>query len=263
MIKRRFINSLFLALSLTLSCTHKPTHSSVEESFLHAKEAYEDGSYTEAIKDLKEFRSRHPYSRYVSEADLYIANSHFELHEYRLAALSYQQFAILHPKHPRTPFALYRIGLSYWKEAPSAPNREQDLTAQALKFWKRLAQKYPQSNYLKEVEPLQKEGYERITRSELFVIRYYFRQERWLSCVYRVQEHITKNATQQQNPEFLKEALSLGLDALDKILEDLPEDLPELDQHLLLKQNNWQEARSFFEDTKKSWELLRKNQSSS
>ena len=250
-------------VAATVSCQHNPSHQSVEEAYVSAQEAYDDGYYQRAIDELKEFRSRHPYSRFATEADLYIANSHFELREYPQASLAYQQFVILHPDHPQADFALYRIGLSYWKEAPSAPNREQDLTTKALKFWGRLQQKHPRSPYLKEIAPQRKEGRQRLAYSELFVIRYYFQQAKWLSCIYRVHDVVRKNAQRDELDVVLDEVLTLGIGALDEILEDFPQNIPALGEHLFTRYENIEEARTFFESTKAGWQSLRQKHGSS
>lgn len=252
---RRLISGAIITgaiIVLGISCQTTDSSSlSVEESFHKAKEAYEAGSYHEAIEDLKEFRSRHPYAGYATEADLYIANSHFELREYPQASLAYQQFLILHPDHPKAHFALYRIGMTYWKEAPSAANREQEFTQKALKYWKRLKSEHPSSSYIPEINPLLDEGRERVYRSELYVIRYYYQQKKWLSCIYRIkallesdiealkardtppQAQASTNALAGVLSELTHEILDLGLKAVSKIIDDYPDSLPKPGDHLL------------------------------
>ena len=71
---------LMLSLPLLLSCQEKsfdPTDPS--DVFARAASPYNDGLYDIALQKLGEFKSRFPYSKHTSQAELMMADSHFQL----------------------------------------------------------------------------------------------------------------------------------------------------------------------------------------
>ena len=97
------LTSLFYLILMT-NCSEKEFNpEQPHESFIIAKEPYDDGNYDIALTKLGEFKSRFPYSQYATEAELLIANSHFKLLHYAEATASFKQFikldAIISGKH--------------------------------------------------------------------------------------------------------------------------------------------------------------------
>ena len=93
---------LILCVFLTISCSEKGSDKpSSADAFVTAKEAYNDGLYEIAIQKLSAYKSKYPYSKFAVEADLLIADCHYQLGNYEEAAISYKHFIRLHPKHPK------------------------------------------------------------------------------------------------------------------------------------------------------------------
>lgn len=214
----RLLLSIMFVFSLVLGCQEKEFDpNDPAKSFIIAKEPYEDKSYDVAIKRLGEFKSRFPYSKFSTEAELLIANAHFELGHYPEAAVAYSQFITLHPKHPKTDYAQHQIGMSYWKEAPEAEDREQDLSSKAIKEWTTLIEQYPHSELVPKTKELITEGKNRIIRAGEFVARFYCKQEVWHSCAFRYMqllEHIPADLKNER-----REALTHSANALEKMLD--------------------------------------------
>lgn len=154
-------------------------------SFATAKEPYDDENWDRAVTRLGEFKSRFPYSQYAVEAELLSANAQFELERYAEAAVAYSQFVKLHPKHAKLDFAMFRVGESYWSEAPEEVDREQEYTGKAVEEWETLIQKMPQSPYSKKAKEFVAEGKRRIAESFEFVSKFYCKLEIYHSCAYR------------------------------------------------------------------------------
>ena len=249
---------MLVALTTQLSCQHTKTEPlNAEASYERAKESYEDGSYEEAIEHLKAFRSRFPYSRYGVEADLLIAHAHFELGEYPNASMAYQQFIILHPDHPAIDFASFRAGLCYWKEASTAANREQEFTRKALVIWERLEADYPESSYLFESRMMVQEGTQRIMDSKLFVIRFYCRQKKWLSCLYATEAFLQEYAGKKElSQEITHKAHTLGRQAITELLALLAEKQHAFpfDKHLLSRGRSAQEFQRYLQTLQGTWQ---------
>lgn len=173
-------------LGLALSCSEKEfDQDNPAKSYAVAKEPYDDENYEIALTKLGEFKSRFPYSKFATEAELLIANSYYELGQYAEATATYKQFIKLHPKHPKTPFAQFRIGESYWADAPEEVNREQDLTARAISEWEVLVKNYPKSEYASKAVELIKKGKRRMAEAEKYIASFYCKQEIWHACAYR------------------------------------------------------------------------------
>jgi outer membrane protein assembly factor BamD len=202
-----------------------------QKSFAIAKEPYDDRNFEIALNKLGEFKARFPYSQYAIEAGLLIANSHFELSQYPEAAASYEQFVKLHPKHPQIDFAMFRIGESYWAEAPEEIDREQEYTERAVMEWQKLLDRNTGSEYSVKARDLMEKGKRRIAESEQFIARFYCKREIWHACAFRYL------ALSEKFPEFREmrqDALMNAADALEKLASIKAQD-PDSDANLYFK----------------------------
>jgi len=168
-----------------VSCEEKDLAKDASKAYSVAKEPYDDGDYEIALTKLGEFKSRFPYSQYAIEAELLIANSHYELEAYEEAAAAYAQFVKLHPKHQKVAFAMFRVGESYWALSPEDIDREQEFTHKAVEEWEKLVARLPDSPEAKKAQKLIKEGNTRIAQSLEFIADFYCKQEIQYACAYR------------------------------------------------------------------------------
>ncbi|MBI2603282.1 MAG: outer membrane protein assembly factor BamD [Deltaproteobacteria bacterium] len=224
--------SILLILSLHfVSCAEKQFNpDDPQGSFAMAREPYDDENYEIAVKKLGEYKSRFPYSRFATEAELLIAHSYFEMGKYAEASVAYEHFVKLHPKHPELELALFRIGMSYWKDAPEEIDREQEFTKLALEKWERLLKEHPQTSYAAEARGFMTEGRRRIAESERFAARFYCKQGIWHSCAYRylkILEHYPENL------ELKEEAQKKASHALRKLANEWDENTK--DKNLFFK----------------------------
>ena len=212
---------LLLCMLFSIGCVEKGiVEDNPQESFANAKEPYDEHNYELAMKKLNEFKSRFPYSRYAAEAELLIANSHFETGKFAEAGVAYEQFAKLHPKHPQMDFVLFRIGMSYWKDAPPEIDREQEYTQIAMNKWDRLVKDFPSSSLAGEAKQLMQEGRQRIAKAEDFIARYYCRKEVWHSCAYHSLIILERFADQK---DLAREAVKRASEALRNLADNYDE----------------------------------------
>lgn len=211
-----------------------------QKSFGIAKESYDNENYEISLTRLGEFKSRFPYSKYAVEAELLIANAHFELGHYTEAAMAYEQFVKLHPNHPQVDYALFRIGESYWQDAPEEIDREQEYTQKAVTEWSKLIARMPDSPYSKKAKVLIEQGHRRIAESILFVANFYCKQEIYPACAYRA---IQLADEYPQFPDLRTEALQKAIGALEKVAKAKEAD-PESDKNLYFKTMSAPEIRA-------------------
>ncbi len=223
---------LFILAVMTSACSEKEFDpNDPQKSFGIAKEPYDDENYEIAVQRLGEFKARFPYSKFATEAELLIANSQFELGHYAESALAYEQFAKLHPHHPQVDFALFRIGDSYWKDAPEEIDREQEYTQKAITEWEDLIGRMPKSPYAKEARTLVAKGKRRIAESILFVARFYCKQEIYHACAF---VSIQMADEFGEYADLRVEALNLGIKALDHVAAAKAK-APDSDKNLYFK----------------------------
>ena len=220
---------LVLVPMLAVSCSEKEFDANdPKKSFLIAKEPFDDGYYEEALRRLGEFKARFPYSQYSAEAELLIADTHFRLDHFGESAAAYDTFVKLHPKHPKTVYALYRIAESYWEDSPDEPSREQEYTEKAIDQWKEVIEKFPNTEFASKAKDMVTQGRRRLAASIQFVARFYCKQEIWHSCAYRYTELLEKYPEQK---DMAQEALEKAAFSLDQVAEQ-KEKNPDSDKNL-------------------------------
>ena len=189
MIFLRFRRFFFLVLIFTntySACVHDSGDTEDATTvFSSAKESYDDEHFEIAVQKLGEFKSRFPYSKYATEAELLIANSHFKLDNFEEAAIEYRHFVKLHPKHPNIDYAKFRVGMSYWQESSEDVDRDQELTKTAMNEWKNLIRDHPNSEYSSKAKELIIKGDRRMAENGAFVVAFYCKQEIYHGCAYR------------------------------------------------------------------------------
>ena len=223
---------IYLLISFGYGCAEKEFDpNDPKKSFSIAKEPYDNGRHDQAITKLGEFKSRFPYSQFAVEAELLIANSHFELEHYAEAAAAYQQFAKLHPKHAKVDYALFRVGESYWSEAPEEVDREQEYTEKAVTEWEKLVVKLPDSVYAKKAEGLIVDGKRRLAESAAFASKFYCKLEIYHACAYR---YIILARDFPQFADLKKNALAEAARALDEVAKQKASDT-ESDKNIYFK----------------------------
>lgn len=218
---------------ISASCTEKEFDpNDPAGSFVIAKEPYDDKNYESAVQKLGEFKSRFPYSKFTSQAELLIANAQFELERYEEAANSYSQFVKLHPKHEQVDFAMYRVGESYWSDSPEAIDRDQEYTVKAMEEWGQLIAKFPDNKYSTQAAQKVAEGRRRLALSSEFVANFYCKMKKYHACAYRFTDLL------ENYPMFVDlhaNALNKAADAFDKLAKAKTQD-PESDKNIYFKQ---------------------------
>lgn len=229
-----------LLFILTVSCVEKEFDpNDPRKSFGIAKEPFDDKYYDQAIKRLGEFKSRFPYSQYATEAELLIADSQFNLEQFQEAASSYETFVKLHPKHPKSDYANYRIAESYWEDSPTAISREQEYAEKAVVQWQEVIKKYPNTEFAKKSQEMIVIGRRRLAESVRFVARFYCKAEVWHACAYRYTQLLEKYPDQA---DIASEALVQGAMALEKVADAKEKD-PASDKNLYHRTMSAQQIR--------------------
>lgn len=144
--------------------------------------------YEEAVECLEIFKSRFSETPLGQEAELRIADNYFQQKEYLLAADTYQAFIRLNPFHQLVPYAAYRTGLSYVREAPKAIDRDQQYLFQAIDHLEFTVRNFPNNPYAEKAQKELDTALEKVAARHLYVGRFYFRTKEYRAAIPRFEE---------------------------------------------------------------------------
>ena len=181
---------LFLILNLLFfitSCSSPRPKGQTEAEILYreAKNLIKENQYLMAIEKLNKIQSEHPYSYYATPSEILRADIYFNQKNYQEAAASYKVFLELHPRYKKTPYILWKLAESYFKQLP--PTYDRDLTAgeSAIKFYKVLLNRFSKSPHASNAQKRIDSCKKMMKRKEKYIADFYFKTEVYSSARYR------------------------------------------------------------------------------
>ena len=163
---------LFFLLSFVISgCTTagKRKRLSVQGKYELGLKYMRRGMYIKAIEQLNNVRNYHRDDPLSVKAELAIGDVYFKKREWTLARQTYEDFARMHPRHPDLDYVHYRVGMASFKTASKYAGRDQTQTANAVAAWNRFSSRFPQSQYVGEVERRLNVCRERLAMKEIWI----------------------------------------------------------------------------------------------
>jgi outer membrane protein assembly factor BamD len=184
---------LLSAQSLVLvSCGGKGIDESDPESlFKDAQEDIKTDHYQVALEKLKVVKNKFPYSKYSVEAQLRIADVYFLQEAYADAAAAYEGFRDLHPKHESAPYAMHRIGKSYFNDIPSPLSRDLTSAQKAVDAYNDFLRRYPQAPEAEEARKELNQARTALADKELYIANFYYKRDHHDSARARFQKVIS------------------------------------------------------------------------
>ncbi len=182
--KRLFLFVIILLLvSPGCSMKHKK-EKTAEELMAEGLKAFNKKRYVMAIESFKKLKDWYPFDTAAIEAELKIADAHFELKEYEEAVVAYGEFENLHPRNQAIPYIIYRIGQCYFVQMDSV-DRDQTSARKALDSFKRLTQQFPDNEHAKKAQKDITECYNSLVGHEMYVARWQFKTKRYKGAMAR------------------------------------------------------------------------------
>lgn len=173
----------------------KPPEVMAEEGIQQLKKK----NYEDAIETFEKVRDRYPYSEQALLAQIKVADAYFYKKKYDEALQAYKEFEKLHPTNKAVPYAVYRQGLCYYRQR-STIDRDQTYTFKALQEFRRLKQKYPNSEYMPKAEKYMARCRLDLGEHEFYVAEFYFKTKRYKAALDRFQ------VVAQEYPDFSRQA---------------------------------------------------------
>lgn len=192
---KKIVCFAFIVL-LTAGCATDKTSgkSEAESDYLTAKAKVDRSRYGEATKLLESFNTKHPYSKFTSQAEILRIFSSYKDGEYVLTEVLSKEFVDRHPRHPNVDYAKYMLAMSHYRESSPA-EKDQEQTNKAVDAFKRLLSDHPLSEYAKDGQRRLQLLYNRLAGHELNVGKYYYGKARYVAAANRFQLIVEKYQT--------------------------------------------------------------------
>src|SRR4051812_4738036 len=108
-----------------------------------AEEDIKSDHYQIAVDKLRTIKNKFPYSKFSLEASLRIADVQYMQESWAEAAITYEAFVDLHPKHEKVPYALFRIGKSHYNDIPDPISRDMTPASKSLAAFNEFLRRFP------------------------------------------------------------------------------------------------------------------------
>lgn len=196
--------SVFLVFPLIVGCATsgsvvKSAQESAREEFEEGLRSLKDGYYQEALDKFNQVKSKYPFSKYAVEAELKIGDTYFEDEKYLDAAEAYLEFIKLHPTNPLVDYAAFRVGVAYFRDAPSdwfflppAYEKDQRSNLKARDAFIDFLSRYKDSKYEREVRDYLDKVNRRLVEHDIYVARFYLKRKKYEACEHRMRSVIDK-----------------------------------------------------------------------
>ncbi|RME42216.1 MAG: outer membrane protein assembly factor BamD [Deltaproteobacteria bacterium] len=196
----------FCPFLLLLACaTTQQTEglTGAERAYREAMARFEAKDYTNAITAFETLRGSYPFSKYAIEADFMIGESYFRQGKYLESVVYYREFIKLHPRNEKVARARLQIGNAFFREAINLslflrirhwldPNEEElpiskDIAnvVQASRAFETVIRDHPGTPEAEEARKRLAVCRKNLARHDLYVGKFYFRQEDYYSALLR------------------------------------------------------------------------------
>jgi outer membrane protein assembly factor BamD len=156
-------------------------------------------NYDQAIERFQAIIDNYPYSEFEERAQLQIADAYFDDERYEEALAYYQDFADLHPQHPRIAYTLLRAAQCHYNQIESF-ERDQGSTVEATAALEKLIRDHPYAEETRTGEEMLVKLRTRLAQNMLHIADFYLDRTHWQSAAARYRR-------------VLDEYPGLGLDA--------------------------------------------------
>ena len=204
----------------------KPETLTQDSLILLGEQAFQKGSYKEAVRFLSYFVLNYPTDEQVQKAQFHLAESYYNMKRFEEASLEYE---FLYKQFPRSEFSEEaQIKATIAKFETSEPYyKEQIITLEAQKEANEFLLKNPNSKFTTEARRLLAKIDEKLAQKELAAAKLYFRFKEYnasvMSLEYILVQYPLARETNQETSYYLglcKEALGQKEEA-QAIMEEL------------------------------------------
>jgi len=130
------------AVVLCAACAGKKPLVPADQLWTQGNEAMQDEAYELAVERYKKLLDTYPFDPNAEEAELKIAEAHFNAKRYSEAIAAYGDFERMHPTSDNLPEIEYLRGMAYLAQHRSS-DRDQQSIKNALDSFRNIVDRYP------------------------------------------------------------------------------------------------------------------------
>ena len=193
--------ALLSGLCLSQGCAGEDRHAdspleyaeNARRDYEQAMEAFDNHNWEAVTELMSEVKRKYGYSRYARLAELRMADANYLQEKYAEAISGYKAFTHDYPNDPEVPYARYRIVRSEYESVSRSvllpPLEERDLASvnDAHGSIRSYLSDYPGSEHVPELEYMLEVVVGLLARHELYVARFYLREDRFDAAVARTE----------------------------------------------------------------------------
>lgn len=163
---------------------------SVDVLLEEGNDAFNKGKFNAALDSFQQLKDWYPFSKYVIQAELKIADAHYYLKQYEDAIFAYEEFAELHPSNEAIPYVFYQIGRCYFDRIDTI-DRDQTTARKALYTFRQLQKQYPDSNYAEKATDHINRCLKNLAGNEFYIARFYYKSGHYKAALDRFKAVVT------------------------------------------------------------------------
>jgi outer membrane protein assembly factor BamD len=176
-----------LVLAVFLGCAGrasvKPPETD-EDFFNKAMAFYRKKDYWQAKPVFTDIRDKFPLSKYAVLAEIRLADIHYFATEYVEAIHFYEEFKRLHPSHPDVPYAIFQLGMCYFKQRESI-DRDQTPVEKASRHFEYLITHYPSSPFTGKAMGKYKICRQMMFEHDFYIAHFYYKTKKYWAAKQR------------------------------------------------------------------------------
>jgi len=180
----KLLATIILVTLLFQGCSSVPVNKPAEQLYSDGEQFFKDKKYQDAIAQWKKVKEAYKSAELSTKAELGIANAYFMNEDYIEAAAGYEDFRKLHPKHPQSDFALYRQGLSFYKQIHGI-DTDQTPVKNAQTVLASYLTLYPNGEHFAEVQEKNRDCRDKQLQYEIYVGRFYLKTDAYKAAIAR------------------------------------------------------------------------------
>lgn len=138
-------------------------------------------------KDTLEKTENSVERNYDPKVILKRAEAYYEKKEYIEATGEYQHFMDLHPLHEWADYALFKLGMSYFRQIGTI-DRDPEPVQKAMGAFQRLLSVYPHTKYAEEAQEKIKAFKEALAQYQLYVGHFYYKKASYPAAIARFKQ---------------------------------------------------------------------------
>lgn len=174
----------------------------VEQLYANAKRQLEKRRYDTAIAFFEEVERQHPYSSWARRSMLMKAFAYYQGNDYEEAITALDQFISLHPGNKDAAYAYYLKAMCFYERIRDV-GRDQEFTNNAVASLTDVIRRYPASEYARDARLKLDLTYDHLAGKEMYVGRFYLRQNKHIAAINRFKTVIEKYQTTNHAAEAL------------------------------------------------------------